>query len=102
MRVSCTQYAYEFAYEFVHKFKTKEEIRAQILNRERNLCTNLNKPTRLHQDGHSKTSSFDNYMASLKINLSRLYQSFQATIVFVRIIHHLSVSYVCLYSKFSL
>ena len=36
------------------------EITARILNKERNLCTNLNKPTRLHQERHSKTSSFDN------------------------------------------
>ena len=26
------------------------EIRAQILSKERNLCTNLNRPARLHQD----------------------------------------------------
>ena len=62
VRISCTK----FAYEFVHEFKTKEEIRAQILNKERNLCTNLNKSARLHQDRHSKMSSFDNYMVSLK------------------------------------
>ena len=42
------------------------EIRAQILNKERDLCTNFNKPTGLHQDRHSKASSSDNYMASLK------------------------------------
>ena len=42
------------------------EIDPQILNEERNLCTNLNKPTELHQDGNLKTSSFDNYMVSLK------------------------------------
>ena len=43
------------------KFVCKiSEIRARILNKERNLCTNLNKPTRLHQDRHSKKLSFDN------------------------------------------
>ena len=44
------------------------EIGARILNEERNLCTNLNKPTRLHvhQDRHSKTSSFHHYMVGLK------------------------------------
>ena len=42
------------------------EIRARILNKERNLCTNLNKPTRLHQDRHSKTLSLDDNMVSLK------------------------------------
>ena len=58
----------EFAYEFA---KTKEkiharisEIRARILKEESNLCTNLNKPTRLHQDRNSKTSYFDNFMVS--------------------------------------
>ena len=41
------------------------EIHARILNEESNLCTNLNKPTQLHQDRNSKTY-FDNYMVSLK------------------------------------
>ena len=49
------------------KFVCKiSEIRARILNKKRNLCTNLNNPTRLHQDRHSKTLSFGNYMVSLK------------------------------------
>ena len=95
VRILCTKFTYEFVYEFVHEIKTKEKIPTRNfknscsnLNKERNLCTNLNRPTRLHQDRHSKTSSFDNYMISLKVNLLRLYQSFQPTIVFVRIIHH--------------
>ena len=59
----------------MHEFvKTKEKIRTQNfrnswmdLNEERNLLTNLNKPTRLHQNKNSKTSSIDNYMViSLK------------------------------------
>ena len=67
LRILCTKFTHEFTYEFVHETKKKKkfvceisEIRAQILNEERNLCTDLNKPTRLHQDRHSKTSSFDN------------------------------------------
>ena len=40
------------------------EIRARILKEESNLCTKLNKPTQLHQDRHSKTSSFEKYMVS--------------------------------------
>ena len=81
------KFRYEFTYEFMHKFvqefihkiKTEEksvceisEIRAQISSKEGYLCTNLNKPTGLHQDRHSKASSFDNYMINLKVNLSRL------------------------------
>ena len=58
LRISCAKFTCEFAYEFVDEFaKTKEkirtrisEIRARILKAESNLCTNLNKPTRLHQD----------------------------------------------------
>ena len=76
LRISCTKFTCKFAYEFVHesvyKFaKTKEkirtrilEIRARILKEESNLCANLNKPTRLHQDRNSKTSYFDNFMVS--------------------------------------
>ena len=69
IRISCTKFTCEFAYEFVHEFvyefaKTKEKIRARILKEESNLCTNLNKPTRLHQDRNSKTSYFDNFMVS--------------------------------------
>ena len=76
LRISCTKFTCEFAYEFVHEFvykfaKTKEkirtrisEIRARILKEESNLCTNLNKPTRLHQDRNSKTSYFGNFMVS--------------------------------------
>ena len=60
------------SHEFVCEFaKTKEkirarisEIRARILKEESNLCTSLNKPTRLHQDRNSKTSYFDNFMVS--------------------------------------
>ena len=82
--ISCTKFTCEFAYEFVYEFvrefaKTKEkirarisEIRALILKKESHLCTNLNKPTRLHQDRNSKTSYFDNFMVSFwKVNLSR-------------------------------
>ena len=68
VRISCTKFTCEFAYEFA---KTKEkictrisEIRARILKEESNLCTNLNKPTGLHQDRNSKTSCFDNFMVS--------------------------------------
>ena len=44
-----------------------EEICTQILNKETKLCTNLKKPTKLHEDRHSKTSSsFDNYLIILK------------------------------------
>ena len=76
LRISCTKFTCEFAYEFVHEFayefaKTKEkirrrisEIRARILKEESSLCTNLNKPTPLHQDRNSKTSSFDNEMVN--------------------------------------
>ena len=76
LRISCTKFISEFTYEFVHEFvcefaKTKEkirarisEIRARILKEESNLCTNLNKPTRLHQDRNSKTSYFNNFMVS--------------------------------------
>ena len=76
LRISCTKFTGEFAYEFVHEFvyefaKTEEKIRtrisdigARILKEESNLCTNLNKPTRLHQDRNSKTSYFDNFMVS--------------------------------------
>ena len=65
VRISCTKFTCEFAYEFVKKTKEKirtriSEIRARILKEESNLCTNLNKPTRLHEDRNSKTSSFDN------------------------------------------
>ena len=43
------------------KIRTRiSEIRARILKEKSILCTNLNKPTRLHQDRNSKTSSFDN------------------------------------------
>ena len=52
------------------------EIHARILNEERNLCTNLNKPTRLHQDRHSYTSSFDNYMLSLKSKSIKIISKF--------------------------
>ena len=83
--------------EFVHEIKTKErfvreisKIPAQILNQERNLCTDLNKPTKLHEDRHSKTSSFDNFL----VNLSRQYRSFQPTVVFVRVVYRRSVSYI--------
>ena len=58
---------------FVQKFSEirarifkNEKMCAQILNKERNLCTNLNKPTEQHQDRDSKTSSFCNYLISLK------------------------------------
>ena len=76
LRISCTKFTREFMYEFVHEFayefvKTKEkictrisEIHARILKEESNLCTKWNKPTQLHQDRNSKTSSFDNYMVS--------------------------------------
>ena len=76
VRISCTKFTCEFAYKFVHEFvyefaKTKEkirarisEIRARILKEESNLCANLNKPTRLHQDRNPKTSYFDNFMVS--------------------------------------
>ena len=68
VRIWCTKFTCEFAYEFVHEFaKTKEKIRtwisefrARMLKAENNLWTNLNKPTRLHQDRNSKTSSSDN------------------------------------------
>ena len=67
-------------YEFM---KTKEkictqisEIRAQILNEERNLCTNVNKPTQLHQNRNSKTLSFDNYMVSLKSKSIKIISKF--------------------------
>ena len=36
-----------------------------------------------------------------KVNLSRLYRSFQPTVVFVRNIHHQSVSYICVFEVFS-
>ena len=57
--------------KFVHKISKigvqilKNEILARILNKERHLYASLNKPTKLHQDRHSKTSSFDNYLVSL-------------------------------------
>ena len=67
LRISYTKFTYELAYEFVKKLAHEiSEIGARILNKERNLYTRFNKPTRLRQDGHSKTSSFDNYMVSLK------------------------------------
>ena len=79
-QISCTKFTYEFAHKFMN---TKEnfvceisEIRARILNEERNLCTNLNKPTRLHQDRHSKTSYFDNYMVNLKSKSIKLILKF--------------------------
>ena len=52
------------------------EIRARILDKERNLCTNLNKPTRLHQDILSKTLSVDNYMFSLKSKSVKIISKF--------------------------
>ena len=52
------------------------EYRARVLKKERNLCTNLNKPTRLHQDRHSKTPSFDNYMVSLKSDNIKIISKF--------------------------
>ena len=52
------------------------EIYARILNEERNLRTNLNKPARLHQDRHSKTSSFDNYMVGLKSKSIKIISKF--------------------------
>ena len=68
LQILCTKFTCEFAYEFA---KTKEkihtrisEIRARILKEESNLCTNLNKPTPLHQVRNSKTSSFDNWMVN--------------------------------------
>ena len=76
LRILCTKFTCKFGYKFVHEFvyefaKTKEkfrtrisEIHARILKEESNLCTNLNKPTRLHQDRNSKTSYFDNFMVS--------------------------------------
>ena len=77
---------------------TNEETCAQILNKRRNLCTNLNKPTRLHQDRHLKTSSFDNYLVSFNSKSMKIILKFklhididievQPTIVFVRIIYH--------------
>ena len=52
------------------------ELRAQIFNEERNLCTNVNKPTQLHQDRNSKISSFDNYMVSLKSKSIKIISKF--------------------------
>ena len=52
------------------------EICAQILNKERNLCTNLNEPTQLHQHRHSKTSSFDNYVVNLKSKSIKIISKF--------------------------
>ena len=49
--------------KFVHEIS---EVPARILNKERNLCANFNKPTGPHQNRHSKVSSFDNYMVNLK------------------------------------
>ena len=54
----------KFARE-ISKIRTRilknEEIHVRILNKKRNLSTNLNKPTGLHlKDRYSKTSSFDN------------------------------------------
>ena len=78
-----SQFVYEFFHEFLYceDLCTKSEQKkkfvckiSEILNKERNLCTNLNKPTRLDQDRHSKTLSFDNYMVSLKNKfIKRLY-----------------------------
>ena len=53
-----------------------EEIRAGILNEERNLCTNLNKPTKLYQDRDSKTSSFNNYLVGLKCKSVKIISEF--------------------------
>ena len=98
---------YEFRTNFVYKVhmririricenKRKDSCPNLILKEESNLCTNLNKPTRLHQDRNSKTSYFDNFMVSFwKVN----YQDYIEVLnlqLFVRNIHHQSVSYVCL------
>ena len=78
----------------------------------RNSCTNFEgrksfvykfKQTRLHQGRNSKTSYFDNFMVSFwKVNISRLYWSFQPATVCQD--HSSSVCKLCLfvYLKFSL
>ena len=79
------------------------EIRARILNKERNLCTNVNKPTRLHQDRRSKTSSFDNYMVNLKSKFIKIISKF-STYNCICKDHSSLVCKLCLfvYLKFSL
>ena len=73
------QFLYEFRIQNSHKnsrtkSKQKEkfvceisEIRAHIFNKERNLCTNLNKPIRLHQDRHSKHLNWPELMLPIKL-----------------------------------
>ena len=82
IRISCIKFTYEFAMNSLTKSKQREKfvrgiseihVRilktgqncARILNKERNLCTNFDQPTKLHQDRHSKTSPFDHYLVSL-------------------------------------
>ena len=79
-----------------------EEICVRILNKELhvNLCTTLNKPTRLHQDRHLRISSFDNYLVSLKNKSIKIISKFQPSIMFVRIIYHSTESYVCVFEVF--
>ena len=68
--------SYMYISEIRVQILKNEELYAQILNKGRNLCTNLNKPTRLHHNRRSKTSSVDNNMVSLKSESVKIISKF--------------------------